>query len=765
MSRSFLTPEQAAIATEILLPPSPPPDGDSAKAETFASKAFSDWLLDGLLRVWQADPDFEASGAVLVGSGARRELCPRSDLDLLFTGPEEAVRGFVGRCQRAGLRIRARTPAELADWGAGVEAFDQLALFDARALTESSRAMLQDQQTLLRRRIFRDRRAWLRTILSERAERESRHDSIANYLEPNLKYGPGGLRDLDQARQLVRLYADRFEGREAAHALEIFDYYARFWTLLRQKCHLTGHGDVFVSAAQFDLARWFGMEHKSLMQQVQRGLSRVHFYSTWITERARVPKAKARAIDRKKIDTRAAALKALESDPSVLCQERVRRDLDTLFPWRWTERSGKERGTLLARVLRPGASEEFIVAVFGSRLMDRLSPELFPLVGHVQHDQYHRYTADIHLQQACREFQRLLRKPARLGVLAREVRELTAFDRRVLGLSVLYHDLMKGRAGDHSTLGRDLVRKDFRRFGWPKAVADEVAWIVEHHLALSTAAFRKNPHAPSTWSSLRSIGAEGARLRRLAVFTVIDICATNPEAWTPWKGRLLRDLLRVLRAPSTDSYFKLEKALAKENLGELAPAIDPALTIAVPAKWLAEDLAEARQGALAPRVVKGRDGTWIRFHEPVDRPGLFAEWARQLYSLGLGIRNATVQTLPGIGAYDLFQVTTKRSPAQLKTWLAAGVAPKDLPAVQFEKISLVSEDADEWVFSFKGLDQPGCLAAAALALAQDGVSLRSARVHTWGRQVDDLFHVTPHGSATELLARMRAHFRAATSVD
>lgn len=760
MSRSFLKSDEAEQLRSAFAPPPFALDGRPHARDEWPSTAFSSELKKNLLERWMKDPAFEKAEPIFIGSAARDELCPRSDLDVLFVGDEAAVREFVGRQQEQGVRLRSRMPEDPNDWTIGVEIPDVLALFEAEALTPAAALKLDQQRDSLEKRRLKERRLWVRHLAKERAAREKRFDSIANVLEPNLKYGPGGLRDLDQARQVLRLYPERFE--TATHAREILETYAGFWTLLRQKLHLEGQGDLLSGPLQFDLARWARMSHREFMRQVQRGLSRVHFYSTWVFDYALASEKKIKELENKKFSKREQALDLLKKDSSVLARQRVREEIDWLFPASWTAKPSKERGELLWEVLRPEASEDFIVAVFESRLIDKLCPEIKPLVGLVQHDQYHRYTADVHLQQACREWRRTLKKPGRFGKLSGEVRDLTSNDKKILSWTVLYHDLMKGREGDHSDLGRALVRKELGAFGVPAVIVEEIEWLVEYHLELSQAAFRRNPMSPSTWSRLEEVGATGDRLRRLAVFTAVDILATNPEAWTPWKGRLLADLLRAVRSPEAREFVHLRKELSRRRSKVDAEAIDGFLLTKLPIKTLAPDLAHAASAktALGPLVVarKGH-GIWIRFHEKSDRPGLFAEFAQRLYSLGLGIRHAAIHTLPEAGVYDWFEVSGRRTPAQIRTRLEkSSVALKTPPKVKFESVSLVSQDDHEWVFSFKGLDQPGCLVAAALALAHEGMSIKSARVHTWGRQLDDLFHVAPKGDPDELLKKLREQF-------
>lgn len=759
MSRSFLKPEEIEEGKRRLRPPGFPIDGRLTRAPEFEAGDFSRWLLQGLMEKWRRDPDFLESLPILVGSASRDELCPRSDLDVLFAGSEEAGARFVRSCLEKGLRLRSRFPESLDDWTLGVDVPDILALREGRALTPRGEALLREQQRQIELRARKERRSWLKTLRKERRAREERFDSIANVLEPNLKYGPGGLRDLDQGRQVLRLFPERFQNGEAERAALVFSYYAKLWTLIRQRLHLEGQTDLLTGSAQFDLARWFGMEHKHLMREIQRGLSRVHFYSEWIFARAGASTALLAKVEKVSLETPEKVVKALEDDPGILMQHRVRQSLSAVFPKSWIATFPKERGALLEKVLRPGASDEFVRAVFQSRLIDRLQPEFKPLVGHVQHDQYHRYTADVHLQQACREFQKALKTPSRLGPLAKEVRETTPVDRKILGFSMLFHDLMKGRDGDHSKEGRLLVRKEFQRFGWSESLTEEVGWLVENHLILSRAAFRRNPLAPATWTDLREKGATGNRLRRLAIFTALDILATNPEAWTTWKARLLVDLLKAIRSPSAQAYFVFEKELRKKKLKLSASDLDGYLISRLPPSKLAADLAlvSRSKGNLPPELLKLRNGDlWIRVHRREDQIGFFAEAVQGLYSLGLSVRHASVRTLPELGIYDWFQVSARRTPAQLRAMLKNGlVGSRDLPDVKFDSITLVSQDDTEWIFSFKGMDKPGCLAVAAKALVMEGLSLSSARVHTWGRQIDDVFGVKPSGNADEILRCLR----------
>jgi len=431
-------------------------------------------------------------------------------------------------------------------------------------------------------------------------------------------------------------------------------------------------------------------------------------------------------------------------------------------------------GKNLARFLDPAALEEPMVALFRSRLIDHCVPEFRRIVGHVQHDQYHRFSVDAHILQALRELKRIRRNPKLAGRLADLVRGLNKKEWEVLAFGCLYHDIAKGRGGDHEIQGIEIALHDLGRFGVKASLAREVSWIVEEHLALSNAAFRENPRAPHTWRALADKGIRGRRLHVLAVFTIVDIRATNPEAWTPWKERLLHELVVQLERPETDSMIAFTDALKsategrklagqRRDLLRMAESLDPFLVGSVPFKPLIQDLKDLAQSigkrgdtatSLEPLVVRIRGGTqtWIRFHSPEDRPGLFLRFVSGLVACGFSVRHASIHTDPVLGVYDWFEVKTQKEAAQIRRLLSSGVLESSVERrydVTFDAIEWVGtghsvEDHSaekEWVVSFRGRDQSGALLEAARALFDEGVEIRWAKVHTWGRQIDDVFGV------------------------
>ncbi|UOF02055.1 [protein-PII] uridylyltransferase family protein [Bdellovibrio reynosensis] len=765
--RSFLTSEQWQQAQEALTPPLMTPDGDVRQVFTFSSSNFSSLLGVKLEERFKASPLWQESHPIILGSWARGELCPKSDIDILFCGPEEKVKAFVDHIQEQGLKLRYRMPHNPEDWTENVEAFDILALLKARPTTPEAAQKLYEQQKKIWAKKKHYRRILLKAVKDERKQRAQRFDSITNYLEPNLKFGPGGLRDLEQGLQIYELFAEKFT--HPGHALNVLNYYRSYLLNIRQRLHLEGHGDILSNAIQFDLGRWMGFKtHKDFMRDLQRGLSRVHFYSDWIVEVAESSDQELRNLENLEFKKFEDMEVALHKSSTVLVQKKVRENLDALMPDAKLKSFAKRRAAVLENVLQVKNTDEHLVSIFRSRFIDKLLPEMRRLVGYVQHDQYHRFTADSHIMQACREVKRIYKKPSELGPLKSLHTKLTPEDWRILSWSCLYHDLAKGlESGDHhSDLGVTIVERDFKTYGFSKSFTQEVKWMVKNHLELSQAAFRKNPKDPKVWQELRDAGVQEARLYRLALFTAIDIRATNPEAWNEWKAKLLRDLVLSLESKKAQDYFAFQSLGKSKKLkitSEVIEELGPVLLDSLAMKDLVGDMkkAELSEHALKPWVYQTRKGeVWIRFHEKKDRKGLLSDYVGQLYSLGLGVRHASIHTLPNVGVYDWFQVSTSKNiQALAKVLENSQVQSKAVPEVKFDSIQLVSADDKEWVISFKGPDQTGLLASAAKSLSDLGISVKSARVHTWGRQVDDVFFVKAAGEASQLIAALKEKYK------
>lgn len=784
----FLLPEETLLdlADRYLKPPASPPTGKEEDPELLDysrfSKAIEKALIDAFTRDEASKTAWLKAKPIALGSWARGQLCPKSDLDLLFVGDESAAAFVTRTSQEAGIKIRSRVPEDREDWTLGVEAFDVLALLAAKPLTDGAREAFDAQIERLTPRLARLRRGYFSALKNERRDRNVRFDSIANFLEPNLKYGPGGLRDMGQAYQLRRLFPERFTSPERAHALQVFDYYRRFFLMSRMRVQLSeGGGDLLNAHEQAGVAAWFGFESsREFMREIQKGLSRVSFYSDVDFEYVHASPKELARLEATDLDFSGLAA-MLDREPTLLVQAKAR-DLGFKL-YRSALRKGeveKQRaqdslGRLLWRAVDPLQDEAAALALFRSRWIDLAVTDFKKIVGYVQHDQYHRYTVDAHLMQAIREMKRVAKRPTLLGRLAPIVKSLSKEDWKILGWTALYHDVGKGSGGDHSDKSVLIARSDLMKWGVSEEITEEIIWLITNHLELSVAAFRGNPAHPSTWRRLHALGVEGRRLMRLAIFTAVDIRATNREAYTPWKERLLYELVQYLELPEAKGLAKLQKALVSlkaPKLLEILDRLDPFLVSGLPAMTLAKDLADVA-GTMAGRsfarditvkVVKlaKSNRVWIRFHTSEDRPRLFASMARAIQMAGISVRHASVISDAQLGVYDWFEVKPPRQLKGLEVKLQKLIATPILTdAVSeakslevFDEIECVAMGVDEWVISFRGRDSRGALLRAVDAIASEGLSISWAKVHTWGRQIDDVFGVVPAiGLTTEGLSK------------
>ncbi|MES2857071.1 MAG: HD domain-containing protein, partial [Bdellovibrionota bacterium] len=594
-TKSFLSPTELSEAEVKLRSPARVPDGDEKKTSDFHSFDFSNWLGEKLLARLSAHPSFDEAGPIALGSWARGELAPKADIDMIFCGNEEAVSNLVRDFAAQGLKLRYRMPEDMRDWSVGVLPFDVLALLHAKPLTEDAAEKLKSAQAKILEKGSAFKKSLTRAMTEERKTRAKRFDSISNYLEPNLKYGPGGMRDLEQALVIRALYPERFT-EVGLHAFDVLRYYKAFFLLVRHRLHLgEGTGDLLIATEQKAIAEWLGFKDaRDFMREIQKGVSRVSFYADWTIEQATKPRTTIQRVAGKKLEKVESLFDALTDDHSVLMQNRVRLSADHVFSKYGKSERLKVRKTIgrkLTKFIDPSGDEDRLTALFRARLIDHCVPEFRRIVGHVQHDQYHRFSVDAHILQALRELNRLRHRPKLAGKLSWVIKELTPAEWETLSFACLYHDIAKGRDGDHSVNGVSIAASDLAEFGKSDSLIEEVTWIVKEHLALSAAAFRENPRSPKTWNSLAERGVKGKRLRLLAAFTIVDIRATNPDAWTPWKETLLDELVKQLERPETGSLVSFAEQLRKQRLdAKWSEILDPFVIAAVPAKHLIEDI-------------------------------------------------------------------------------------------------------------------------------------------------------------------------------
>ncbi|MFO0712404.1 MAG: [protein-PII] uridylyltransferase [Sandaracinus sp.] len=458
-----------------------------------------------------------------------------------------------------------------------------------------------------------------------RAEREARHARFGDspfLLEPEVKLGVGGLRDLDVARWsmglgfgVLALDLAVERGLLLAHEAEELDAARAFAWDVRQRLHARAgrRQDRLTFEDQEEIARAIGEHNSEDELGVERFMQR-HYRHARVAEQAS-ERALARTASVGATTSSAGATPASEAlgpalvhDPDVVVHEgrlALRPEIlagvglraDPLLPLRFYRlveseaippdpaareaiaRAMSQEPARLALRAHRGAAEFFLemLAWIGEVPLKRGSilgelhdvgillamiPEFEPVTGRVQHDVYHVYTVDVHSIAAVDRLRALLR-----GELAEELPVATrvateVLDKKRLALAVLLHDVGKGRGKDHSIHGAELAVPICARLGLAEHDAEHVRWLVLEHLHLYHWATRRDTSDPDTLAEIaRAIGS-AERLRDLYLLTLVDLATTNPKALTPWKARLFDDL-----------YLELARNLEGESVPREATAL------------------------------------------------------------------------------------------------------------------------------------------------------------------------------------------------
>jgi [protein-PII] uridylyltransferase len=358
----------------------------------------------------------------------------------------------------------------------------------------------------------------------------------------------------------------------------------------------------------------------------------------------------------------------------------------------------------------------------------------------------------------------------------------------VLYVAALFHDVAKGRGGDHSELGAAEVRRFCRDHLIPREDAQLIEFLVKGHLTMSRIAQKEDLSDPEVIGGFTQLVRNERTLTALYLLTVADIRGTSPKVWNAWKGKLLEDLYRLtLRAlggakPNLDAEIEARKQEARQQLalhsalpGGEAPLWDT-LEVSYFARHDAADIAWHarvlwRHVATTVPVVSARlssvgEGLQVLVYSP-DRGDLFARICGYFDSAGFSILDAKIHTTRGRYALDTFQVVSPQLAGEaqmayrdlislVETQLAHAITRegplpepsrgrvsrrvKSFPIVP--RVSLrPDERAQRWLLSVSTSDRSGLLYAIARVLARHRINLQLAKIITLGERVEDTFLV------------------------
>jgi [protein-PII] uridylyltransferase len=724
-----------------------------------------------------------------VGGYGRRLLLPGSDVDLLVLHRDRGVRRVAGVAERlfypfwdAGIELghSIRSVSECVTLGS--ERLDvACSLLDARPLSGEV-ALVRDLEDRLRRRLAGG--PFLQRLRADVEVRAERFPACSTDLEPDLKEGSGGLRDLHAIG-----WAGRVSAQAALRPTEVdaLDAAEEFLVRVRSALHLeTGRRtDRLFREHQPGLAAAFGFEATEGLGAPD-ALMRALFAHARLVEhvRDRVLASGGRLLEVGDVSTSDDVIEAFAGSakagvplaPSAL--DAIEAADLVPGPFRWTERTRRAFLELLATGA-PG--RRALEAMDRAGLLARFLPEWEPVRCRPQRDPYHRLTVDMHLLEAAAVAADLL--AGRRDEVVAPAKEIDDPDTLLLG--ALLHDIGKVGRGRHVDVGTEIAARALDRIGVGEATRDDALFLVRHHLLLSETAVRRDLSDENLALDVAARVEEPRRLTMLEVLTLADAEATGPHAASPWRLALVRELAAKVRhvleagdmGPDRAALLEGRRAEVRELLaGEPTEAVDrylarlprafltsiPPGTAAAHYRLVAPPLAAAEVRSIA--IPGDRPGTHQVTVVAGDRPGLLAKIAGSLSLEGLSILSSRAFTTEDGTAIDLFDVTpafhgevdeerwrrfrrTLRRALEGRIALEHRVAEKrrhypppssDVPTrVRF----LNGASAFATVIEVETADRIGLLFDLARAMEELGLDVHLATVATYGDRVVDVFYV------------------------
>ncbi len=813
-----------------------------------------------LVQLWR-NAGFENGEALIaVGGYGRGELFPSSDVDVLVLLPNNVIaeespdlkaklEAFIGSCWDSGLEIGSsvRNLKDCID-ESEKDITVKTSLLESRLLAGSLGLYQQFQQSYQE---AMDPHAFFVAKTLELNQRHNKFENTPYSLEPNCKESPGGLRDLQIILWISRAAGlghtwDDLAAKGLATALEVKQIKRNeaVLSLIRARLHLLAkrREDRLVFDLQHALADAFGYKAQSTpdgkhKQRASEVLMRQYYWAAKaVTQLNQILLLNIEAhlqaqrgdlrIEVRKLNEHFLEINGLlEVAQDDLYQKHPHAILETFLLFQQTRGvkglSAKTlralynvRGVMDANFRRDPVNRATFLKILQEgegithalRLMNQTSVlgrylwVFRNIVGQMQHDLFHVYTVDQHILMVLRNVRRFF-IPDHAHEYPFCSQLAAGWDKPfILYTAALFHDIAKGRGGDHSKLGVLEVKSFCRQHSIASEDSKLIAFLVGEHLTMSHVAQKEDLSDPDVIAAFAKRVGNERRLTALYLLTVADIRGTSPKVWNAWKGKLLEDLykytLRMLggRAPDANAEIESRK---REALVELARHSEPhdgqkalwdTLDVgyfmrhdASEIAWHARQLSRyvARTEATSVSALNGKcivrarisplgEGLQVLVYTE-DQTDLFARICGYFDQAGFSILDAKIHTAKNGYALDTFQVVTSLLPEhyrELMTMVESGLSHtinqkgtlppptkgrvsrrvKNFPIAP--RITLhPDEKAQSWLLAISASDKIGLLYSVATVLAKHSISLKLAKISTLGERVEDTFLI--EGSALQ----------------
>jgi [protein-PII] uridylyltransferase len=800
-------------------------------------------LADVLLRgLWQRAGLAEPLALMAVGGFGRRELFPHSDVDVLVLLPEGTspdtdhelkarIETFIGSCWDSGLEIGSsvRTLSDCLS-EAEKDVTVQTALLESRLITGSRNLYTQFQDQFFE---AMDAHAFFVAKTLEMQQRHSKFEDSPYSLEPNCKESPGGLRDLQVILWVTKAAgfgkdwnALAKAGLATAFEVKQIKRNEAMLYLIRTRLHLLSHRreDRLVFDLQAAVAKSFGYlapdintDQRAFVRPSETLMRQYYWAAKAVTQLNQILLLNIQ----ERLSPNGFALRPLRplnanfyekagmvevvSDDLYLRQPNAiletflvyqqhlglaglsARTLRALYNSRHVM-DGKWRhdpanqATFKQILIEPQGLTHALRLMNQTSVLGRYLWIFRKIVGQMQHDLFHVYTVDQHILMVLRNVRRFF--------IVEHAHEYPfcsqlagGWDKPwVLYVAALFHDIAKGRGGDHSKLGAMEVRRFCRAHDIEREDSDLIEFLVREHLTMSRVAQKADLSDPDVIAEFAKRVINERYLTALYLFTVADVRGTSPKVWNAWKGKLLEDLYRAtsraLGGHSPDLHAEVQER-QRDALIELALHSQPfeshktlwdtldvsyfmrhdALEIGWHTRMLSRHV-RAREPVVRARPSPVGEGLQVLVYAP-DQADLFARICGYFDHSGFSIQDARIHTTQSGYALDTFQVFAVSPTEHYRELInlieveltqviaAAGPLPepnrgrvsrrvKSFPITP--RVTLrPDEKAQRWLLNISASDRVGLLYCVARVLARHKIDLNLAKINTLGERVEDTF--------------------------
>jgi [protein-PII] uridylyltransferase len=803
-------------------------------------------LTDEVLRqLWSGAGLAEPYALLAVGGYGRAELFPHSDVDVLVLLPDghsadtdselkKRIEAFIGNCWDVGLEIGSsvRTLADCLQ-EAEKDVTVQTALLECRLITGNADLVQAFRKAFTE---AMDPKAFFVAKTLEMRQRHTKFEDTPYSLEPNCKESPGGLRDLQVILWVAKAagYGDNWAdlargGLATEFEVKQIERNEALLLLIRAKLHFIAkrREDRLIFDLQNAVAESFGYtagspegDRKQLVRASEALMKRYYWAAKAVTQLNQIllmnieerlnPSTHAPRRINDHFNDKAGMIDVASDD---LYRRNPHAILETFLVYQTTvgikglsartlralynardlmdakyRRDPVNRATFLQIMQAPDGITHAMRLMNQTSVLGRYLWVFRKIVGQMQHDLFHVYTVDQHILMVLRN--------ARRFFMVEHAHEYpfcsqlaSGWDKPwILYIASLFHDIAKGRGGDHSELGIMEARRFCKEHGVPADDAKLIEFLVGEHLTMSRIAQKSDLSDPDVIQEFAKRVGNERYLTALYLLTVADIRGTSPKVWNAWKGKLLEDLYKYTaralggRAPDADAEVEQRKrealvmvalyALPFEAHKPLWDTLDvgyfmrhDAADIAWHTKQLSRLVATDQPIVRARRSPVGEGLQVVVYTQ--DQPDLFARICGYFDQGGFSILDARIHTTKKGYALDTFQVVTsadmdehyREMTSMLENGLAQAIAEAGpLPAPSRGRVSRrvksfpiaprvslkPDEKAQRWLLNISASDRLGLLYCIARVLAKHQIVVQLAKVATLGERVEDTFLI--HGA-------------------